>query len=250
MPLMTTRIGFKHTKTTILVDLGGIFVHPPVNHKLGDGKSSIKLGRILSSSPWMDLETGKIGEDECFARVAELYGLQAENLKEVIANLRDNVAYDEKMLSLFKEIKQIPGVTVNLASNISEPDYQALHRRWGDSFWGTFDGVFTSGKLGVRKPNLSFYQKVLRETRAVPEETLFIDDQTENVLAAMSLGIRGIVGIDDLARKLKNFIGDPVERGLGFLDKYAGKHYTITTGGDSIDENYAQLLILEATQNE
>lgn len=68
--------------------------------------------------------------------------------------------------------------------------------------------------IGVRKPSLRFYQHVLRATRATPRKTLFIDDQPDNVLAAMSLGIRGIVGTIDLSRRLKNFVGDPIERGL------------------------------------
>lgn len=198
----------------------------------------------------MDYEIGKISEEECFARAAELYGFQVEDLREVVANLRKTLTFDENMLSLFKEIKQIPGITIHLVSNISEPEYQALRRRWDNSFWSTFDGIYTSWMLGVRKPSLNFYQNVLRATRTAPQEALFIDDQPENVLAAMSLGMRGIVGIHDLARIVKNVIGDPIQRGLAFLKQYAGKHHSTIVGGDAIDENYAQLLILETTKNE
>lgn len=66
----------------------------------------------------------------------------------------------------------------------------------------------------------------------------------------MSLGMHGIVSTEDLQRKLINFTGDPIQRGLIFLEKNAGTHYSTTSEGDSIDENYAQLLILEATKNE
>ncbi|KAJ6028578.1 HAD-like protein [Penicillium herquei] len=245
-----TRSNDSKSTSTILVDLGGIFVHPPVGYKLTSGKSSVKLGRILSSSIWMDYEIGKITEDECFAQVATLFGCELAELKEVVSNLRETLTYDKDMVSLFKEIKQIPGVTIVLVSNISEPEYQALRCRWDDFFWSTFDEIFTSAMLGVRKPSLGFYEHVLRVMRAVPRQTLFIDDQPENVLAAMSLGMRGIVGTVDLSRKLKNFTGDPIERGLAFLRRNAGAHYSIPVGGESIDENYAQLLILEATKDE
>ncbi|KAK9850940.1 HAD-like protein [Penicillium brevicompactum] len=247
---MTVSTGVKRTNTTILVDLGGIFVHPPVNHTLAAGKSSIKLGRILSSSPWMKKEIGQISEDECFAQIAELYEFQVEDLKDLVSKLRETLTYDENMLSLFKEIKQIPGVALYLVSNISEQEYQALRSRWDDSFWNTFDGIFASWMLGVRKPSLSFYRNVLAATRAAPHQTIFIDDQPENVLAAMSLGMRGVVGVENLAQKLKNLTGDPIQRGLAFLKKHAGKHYSSTVGDDDIDENYAQLLILETTNNE
>ncbi|OOQ89910.1 HAD-like protein [Penicillium brasilianum] len=247
---MTYTNGMKSTKTTILVDLGGIFVHPPLGHQLTAGESSISPGRVLSSSFWMDYEIGKIGEDECFAQVAGLYGFREESLRAIVSNLRETLTYDENMLSIFKEIKQTPGVTIALVSNISEPEYQALRRRWDNSFWSTFDYIFTSWMLGVRKPSLRFYQHVLRATSAAPRKTLFIDDQPDNVLAAMSLGMHGIVGTIDLSRALKNFVGDPIERGLAFLRENAGKLYSTTIEGDSIDENYAQLLILEVTKDE
>lgn len=245
---MTVSTGVRRTNKTILVDLGGIFVHPPVNHTLAAGKSRIKLGRILSSSPWMKKEIGQISEDKCFAQIAELYGFQVEDLKDLVRELRETLKYDENMLSLFKEIKQIPGVALYLVSNISEQEYQALRSRWDDSFWDTFDGIFASWMLGVRKPSLSFYRKVLASTRAPPHQTIFIDDQPENVLAAMSLGMCGVVGVENLAQKLKNLTGDPIQRGLAFLKKHAGKHYS-TVGGEDVDENYAQLLILETTNN-
>lgn len=239
----------KPTVSTILVDLGGIFVHPPVGDKLTAGQSSISFGRVLSSAPWMEYETGKIGEDECFAQVAELFGFDVKEFKAKISSLRETLTYDVEMLSLFREIKQISGVTITLVSNISEPEYQAIRRRWDDSFWSTFDHVFTSSMLGMRKPSLGFYQHVLRATRAPLRETVFIDDQPENVLVAMSLGMRGIVGIDDLSRTLKNLTGDPVERGLAFLRQNAKQNLSIAAGGGSFDENYAQILILEATKD-
>ncbi|OQE24450.1 hypothetical protein PENSTE_c007G06363 [Penicillium steckii] len=241
--------GIKSPKPTILVDLGGIFVHPPVNHKITAGKASIELGRVLLSAPWMDYEIGKIGEDECFIRVAEIYGFEVTDLKALVTDLRMTLTYDEKMLAVFKELKRSTGATIYLVSNISEPEYQALQDRWDVSFWSTFDGIFTSWMLGVRKPSLKFYQNVLRETRTAPHDILFIDDQPENVLTAMSFGMRGIVGTDDLPRKLRNSISDSIKRGLAFLEENAGKYYSTTSEGDSIDEVYAQLLILEATQN-
>ncbi|KAL4794578.1 hypothetical protein BDV19DRAFT_390179 [Aspergillus venezuelensis] len=79
--------------------------------------------------------------------------------------------------------------------------------------------------------------------------TILIDTEPENVLAGMSLGIHGIVGKADLSRKLKNFIGDPIERGLAFLRQNAGRLYTTTSDGHTMDENYAQRLILEATED-
>lgn len=249
---MTYISGMKPTKTTILVDLGGILVHPPVEHQLQTTEGvSVSLGRVLSSTPWMNYEIGKIDENECFAQVAALYGFEVDTLKALVFRLRESLSYDEEMVSVFRDIKRTSGVTIALVSNISEPEYHALRRRWDDSFWSTFDHIFTSWKLGIRKPSPRFYQHVLHATRAAAWKTLFIDDQPENVLTAMSLGMRGIVGTTDLSRQLTNFVGDPVERGRIFLQQNSGKLYSTIAGSDDyIDENYAQLLILEVMEDE
>ena len=52
-----------------------------------------------------------------------------------------------------------------------------------------FDGLFASSHLGVRKPNIEFFKKVLVKVDAKPEEVLFWDDTKENIDAARSLGL-------------------------------------------------------------
>jgi len=54
-----------------------------------------------------------------------------------------------------------------------------------------FEKVYYSHELGMRKPDRAIYEFVLRDAGIVPEETLFIDDREENILAARELGIAG-----------------------------------------------------------
>ena len=56
-----------------------------------------------------------------------------------------------------------------------------------------FDAFFSSCYLGLRKPDRKIYQIALDVLQRDPEETVFIDDRAENVAAAASLGIHGIV---------------------------------------------------------
>ncbi|PYI35256.1 HAD-like protein [Aspergillus indologenus CBS 114.80] len=231
---------------TIFVDLGGTFVHAPADYALKTGDTTVPLGRVLSSSIWMEYEVGKLTEQECFTQAADLFGCDAKDLEAVVLELRATLAYDLRMLSVFKTLKQTPGVKVVLITNISEGEYRALRERWDEAFWSTFDHVFPSWEVGVRKPSLRFYRHVLRATRSSPHRSLVVDDRPENVLAAMSLGMRGQVGTNGISRVLGNFVGDPVARGLAFLRQHAGKLYSTTEDGDSIEENYAQLLVLEA----
>lgn len=53
--------------------------------------------------------------------------------------------------------------------------------------------VFASYDLGLLKPDLLIYQTVLRKLGAAPQETVFVDDKPQNVEAAQTAGIQGIV---------------------------------------------------------
>ncbi|KAL2815868.1 HAD-like protein [Aspergillus cavernicola] len=246
---MTIANGIKPGKTTILVDLGGVLFHPPVNHTLAAGETTVTLGRIMSTSTWMSYEVGKLDDEGCFTQLADQFGFEAKDLAAIIHNLRETTTYDKEMLSVFRAIKQAPGVEIALVSNISKMDYQALRQVFDEAFWNTFDHIFTSSMLGIRKPSLRFYRHVLRATRSAPQNAFIVDDRPENVLAARSIGIRGTASLFDLSRRLNNLVGNPVERGMVFLRQRAGELHSTTQEGVIIEENYAPLLILEVTKD-
>ncbi|KAA0992336.1 HAD family hydrolase [Dyadobacter aurulentus] len=55
-----------------------------------------------------------------------------------------------------------------------------------------FETVFLSYEMGVMKPNPLIYQKVLDQAGIKAEETLFLDDNYDNIQAAAKLGIETI----------------------------------------------------------
>jgi len=57
---------------------------------------------------------------------------------------------------------------------------------------GIFPTFFSSCWIGVRKPTLAIYKRVLGMTQANPETTLFVDDRQQNLSPAAGLGIRTI----------------------------------------------------------
>ncbi len=52
-----------------------------------------------------------------------------------------------------------------------------------------FEKVYFSQILGMRKPEHRIFEFVLTDAGLKPDETLFIDDNSDNVLAARELGI-------------------------------------------------------------
>lgn len=240
--------GSRPKMTTLLVDLGGVFFHPEIEAKLATTSSTVSLRRLMTTSIWMDYEVGKLSQDECFAQLASLYNFASKDLLNLVNTFRETIDYDHALAAALGALKQNSQVRIFLVSNIPSNDYKALRERWGDEFWSIFDDVFTASMVGVRKPSPRFYRHVLRVTRSNPQTTFTIDDGPENVLMAISLGMRGTSSVTDLPRTLANITGDPVERGISFLKRNAGRFPSVTPDGVEIEENYAPLLILEALQ--
>ncbi|MBU1822088.1 MAG: HAD family phosphatase [Bacteroidetes bacterium] len=55
-----------------------------------------------------------------------------------------------------------------------------------------FEKLFLSYEMGVMKPHAAIYQQVLNEAGIEPHETLFLDDNADNIRGADALGIKTI----------------------------------------------------------
>ena len=54
---------------------------------------------------------------------------------------------------------------------------------------GFFDTMTISGEVGIRKPDPGIYRIALASLGAAPEESLFVDDLEENLVAAGAIGM-------------------------------------------------------------
>jgi putative hydrolase of the HAD superfamily len=72
---------------------------------------------------------------------------------------------------------------------------------------GIFSTFFTSCWLGVRKPMLEIYERVLGMTQADPQRTLFVDDRVQNLTPAASLGVKTVhfENVEQLERDLRAY---------------------------------------------
>ena len=199
----------------------------------------------------MEYETGRIEQDACYHQVAQHFSISALEVAEAFSQARDSLQPNKSMVSFIHELKEASrgAVKVYAMSNISKEDYAVLSTKMTD--WSVFNRVFTSGHAGMRKPDLSFYHYVLGETKLAPEEAIFVDDKMENVLAARSLGIKSIVFDQNstVTRILSNLFDDPVRKGYKYLYHNAKHFDSITDSGIVVPDNFAQLLILDATHD-
>lgn len=234
----------------LILDLGDVLFS--WSSQTSTSITSGDLKKCVASITWFDYERGRISQEVCYQRLAAEFSLDPREVGAAFEQARGSLTYDHDLADFIQELKsESQGMLKVFAmSNISVPDYSALRAKYAN--WDIFDAIFTSGAAGERKPELAFYRHVLSETGVDPSRTVFIDDKRDNVLSARSLGMRGInfASAQAAKRALRNIFGDPMLRGRQFLKKNARNLSSVTDDGFEIHENFAQLLILEATRDQ
>ncbi len=200
----------------------------------------------------MKYECGYLEQDACYHQIAQHFSVPPFEVAEAFSQARDSLQPNYAMVSFIHDLKQQSQgeIEIYAMSNISKEDWAVLSTKIPD--WSIFNQVFTSGYAGMRKPDPEFYRHVLQEINLSPEETLFVDDKMENVLAARSLGIDSLVFDNDVTvlHALRTILHNPVGKAFQYLNRHAQHFDSITDTGVDVPENFAQLLILDAMQDQ
>jgi hypothetical protein len=115
-----------------------------------------------------------------------------------------------------------------------------------------FTYVFVSGIEGMRKPELRLFHRMIDNVGCLPSEILMVDNKRENISAARSLGMQGMLVSDEFAKRgcaLRNLLQKPLPRAEAFMKANAGHHHCTVEGHEGVllKDNFAQLLIWELT---
>lgn len=90
-----------------------------------------------------------------------------------------------------RECKEL-GYKLYILSNW-DPDSFILLQKEIPDFFDLFDGIVISGNVGISKPESAIYHYLLDAYNLDPNDSIFIDDQPDNIVAAQQIGIDGIV---------------------------------------------------------
>ena len=101
------------------------------------------------------------------------------------------VDFPEHRLEFLKKLKAEGRYKLILLSNTNDIhiDWVKQNVVFFEEFKKCFDAVYFSQEINLRKPDAEIYHFVLEQHDLKPEETLFIDDTSENTAAAAELGI-------------------------------------------------------------
>ena len=227
-----------------IFDLGDVLFKWSRSTKTALTAETMKM--ILSSPPWFEYECGRISRSVCYDQVAELFHVDVTQVAEAFSQARASLQPDPAVVSFLRNLKQRSPIKIYAMSNVSKEDFSALSEKMDPCL---FERVFTSGAQGMRKPDPRFYQLVLNEIKLPSDQVIFVDDNFENVAAANRMGIRGFIYDDSTLTILHDILFGPVARGYQYLYQSDRCFDSITDTGVAVGDNFAKLLILEATKD-
>jgi putative hydrolase of the HAD superfamily len=151
--------------------------------------------------------------------VLESDGGFAERLAEVLAkwerpgldrealNVMHAIEVNQDVMQVVQAVRRL-GIRCHLASN--QQTSRAEHMSERLNYKSLFDTEFYSCFVGVAKPRVSYFEKVVAKLGCRASAVLFFDDRAENVEAAKQAGLSAAVcygsdGAASLKRQLASF---------------------------------------------
>jgi putative hydrolase of the HAD superfamily len=185
----------------LIFDLGGVILDLSVDSTLQSFSELAKIDHttvkklFISSKGFESYEKGEISDAEFRDFVRKLYNIDASDEKLDAcwnAMLLDIPLEKLKLLETLKTkynvylLSNTNNIHVHYINTILLP---RIEKTSLDDF---FHRSFYSHQMKKRKPDLEIFQEVLDEGNFKPEETLFLDDNSDNVQGAGKLGIKTV----------------------------------------------------------
>jgi HAD superfamily hydrolase (TIGR01509 family) len=145
---------------------------------------------LLGHDDWQAFDRGRLSEAELVSRAHARSGRSIGEFERLLAALWNSLTVKSDTVALLRSLRS-RGVPLYCLSNMPAPVYGRL--RQAHDFWEVFQGIVISGEVGLVKPSREVFELVLTRFNLAAAEAIFFDDAPENVAAARSVGIDGIV---------------------------------------------------------
>ncbi|KAI2620754.1 HAD-like protein [Hypomontagnella submonticulosa] len=236
----------------IVFDLGGVLLK--WDHRSVTILSPSQFLAIMNSTAWYDLDRGILTIKEACEQFGLILNVEPSMIENALEEAQLSLAVNAPLVQTIHDLKAInPDLEFYVMSNISREHYKMVRNL--ELHWSIFKAAFISGIEGMRKPDLCFFRHVIQRIEFDPSQIVMIDDTVENICAARSLGMHGILVNDGASKSgatLLNLLCDPLPRAEAYLKNNARKHHCVVEGKENvvIKDNFAQMMIWELTGDE
>jgi glucose-1-phosphatase len=184
---------------TLIFDLGGVIVNLAPKRTLEEfaklsGKSINDVLQIHTTHlAFHAYETGRIGDAEFRNAVRTMFQVRA-NDDQIDrcwnAMLLDIPAEKLKMLTRLKRHFTTIALSNTNSIHLSYINEVILKGQLLDDY---FHHAHYSHDIGLRKPDIDIYKFVLETHQITPGQSLFLDDNTDNIAAAKAVGMEALL---------------------------------------------------------
>lgn len=186
----------------IVFDLGNVILDIDTDlSKLAFTKYGLtdfdKLYTLAAQSEIFDrLEVGSISPSEFYNEFRQLTGTDLSN--EIIEECWNALIIDYTQERIDLLIKLEKDYRIFILSNTNIIHYHSYTKLLSEKYnikglESIVEKAYFSHEVGLKKPDASIYEFVLKDSKLEAEETLFIDDNSFNIDAAKSLGIETVL---------------------------------------------------------
>lgn len=184
----------------LIFDLGNVIINiePELTIKAFSEfvphKADLIRQEVLRSPFFHDFETGKINNEQFREGIRAMY--HADLSDQEIDNAWNALLLDipESRLQLLDALKSSYRTFLLSNTNDIHVDFivRQMEAQGQPALNQLFEQVYYSQHMNMRKPDPSIYQYVLEQNGLRAEETVFLDDNWDNIVSARSLGIVSI----------------------------------------------------------
>lgn len=183
---------------TIVFDFGGVILD--INPDLSRHKFVVMLGegnarRLEEEQVPQQYESGRMTRDEFIAKINQIGGTNYSEEEILNAWNAMLLSYQSPRIEWIKRLRKTHKLL--MLSNTNESHFEYFHNKliaeYGVTFYQLFDHVYLSHEMGLLKPSLEIFQKVIEEQQINPARTLFIEDTQRNADAARKVGLQTLL---------------------------------------------------------
>ena len=197
------------TIKAIIWDLEGVIL------RTAEGSVSTTLARLLEVpvekvKPVLDsnfdarVDLGEFSQDEYWDYIIENVGRPPEYKSRLDHFFDEEMKVDQQVLGDIHHYRKY--LKTCLFSNFSKDLRCLMKKHWPIS--NAFDEILISSEIGKRKPQPEAFQHALDALGCMAGETIFVDNQLNNVEGAEEVGLHAILYKDrqDMNRKITDYM--------------------------------------------
>ncbi len=179
----------------VIFDMGGVLLRTfdPTPRETLAQRYGVTLRQlfdiIFTSESSQQAERGEKSDADHWTWALDQLGVSPEDRADFIRQWWAGDRMDYDLLEFINNLR--PAVRTGLLSNAWLGTRANITKHWG-SLEPYFDVVIFSAEAGMRKPTPEFFHWLLEKLGATPEESIFVDDYSENIKAAQALGLRTV----------------------------------------------------------